>query len=98
MGDRGTAIGADYEALPVTFHRNERLMVKIAGVAEVGLDKNDRNVISQPMSFANLHLLDFQLSPAGSVRHEHGKLEHLEALPQEPRLRIGKAESQEAQL
>ena|SRR5438309_1192989 len=74
-----------------------RLVVEVAGIAQVGLDKDDRQLRRQMMPLANSLLAGVQALQSGSMRNQDRKLQVLEAVPKKLRLSIVELKAHEAQ-
>ena len=98
VGDRRAALDADDEPPVLLLDFHQRALLKLAGVAQLGLDEHDRHVVGQAMAAADAGFLFVQAAAARPMRHQHGKLQVLQAVPQKPRAEIGELERLEPQL
>src|SRR5262245_4456428 len=98
MGNGNAARDANDESPLLPKYLDEEVLVKIARILQLNLDKNDVQIRGQLMFLADRLILQIPLSFAWPVRHQGGKVREFHAFPQETRFVVDEFEADGPQL
>ena len=98
MRDRGTAADVNNEPALFLANLHERLVIKVTGVAEMRVDKDDRDLRPEPMPLSDGALLLTQAFQSWSVRYQHRKFQIAQRVPEHVRLTVKEIKTAETKL
>src|SRR5690242_16689992 len=98
MRNRRTPFNTQNEDAFSLDYLHQGRLIKLAGIAQIGLDKNDRHFWTEAVLFADRFFLLANASAAGAMRHQHREFEHFHAVPQKARLGIDELEALKTKL